>query len=112
MPKAERTLVKSQPELWQLLDDPNRMQGLMSSLLGRATGIRVTERKPEMRLTWEGAVAAEAASIAVEMEQKGWGTRVAISAEVSPRWEGVADWLDAVFEELAEPEKRPFDGIV
>lgn len=112
MAQAERTLVKSQPELWQLLDERGRMQGLMSSLLGRAAEIKVTEREPEVKLAWESEVAEEAGSIEVRMEQKGWGTRVAISAEVSPAWEGVDDWLDAVFEELAEPEKRPFDGIV
>jgi len=108
MAKAERTLVKSQPELWQLLDEPERMQGLMSSLLGRATEIRVVERDPEVKLAWESAVADEAGWIGVEMEHKGWGTHVAINAEVSPSWGGVDDWLEAVFEELAEPEKRPF----
>ena len=100
------------PELWQLLDQPERMQGLMSSLLGRATEIEVTERKPEVKLSWEGAVAQEAGSIEIEMEQSGWGTRVSVSAQVEPPWRGTAEWLDAFFEELAETEKRPFDGIV
>jgi len=112
MATAERTLVKSQPELWQLLDQPERMQGLMSTLVGHATEIEVVEREPETRLAWEGAVADEAGAIEIEMEKKGWGTNVAIRAEVSPAWDGIDDWLNAVFEELSAPEKRPFEGIV
>jgi hypothetical protein len=109
---AERTVVKSQPELWQLLDQHERMEGLMSALLGRATHIAVTAREPETRLAWEGAVADEAGSIEVQMEKKGWGTHVAISAEVSPAWDGLDGWLEAFFEELSAPERRPFQGIV
>ena len=111
MASAERTLVKSQPELWQLLD-PERMKGLMSTLVGSATEIEVIERDPETRLAWEGAVADESGAIEIAMEQKGWGTHVEIKADVVPAWDGIDDWLEAVFDELAEPEKRPFQGIV
>jgi hypothetical protein len=107
-----RTLVKSQPELWELLDQPERMEGLMSALLGRAAQIEVTAREPEERLAWEAAIAEEAGSIEIAMEQKGWGTQVVIEAEVSPAWDGIDGWLEAVFEELSAPERRPFRGIV
>lgn len=112
MASAERTLVKSQPELWELLTQPERMQGLLHTLLGHVTQVEVTESEPETLLAWEGAVAEEHASIEVEMEKKGWGTHVEIRAEVSPAWDGVEDWLNAVFEELAAPERRPFDGVL
>jgi hypothetical protein len=112
MAALERTLVKSQPELWELLDQRERMQGLMSALVGRATEIRVTEREPGKRLAWEGAVADESGSIEVEIDQKGWGTHVAIEAEVIPAWDGLDEWLEAVFEELTAPERRPFDGVL
>src|SRR5215207_7888502 len=112
MAKAERTLVKSQPELWQLLDEPERMQGLMSSLLGRATEIEVTERQPEVKLAWEGAVAAEAGSIEVELKKSGWGTQISIVAEMVPEREGIEGWLEALFEEIAAPERRPFQGVI
>ncbi len=105
---AERTLVKSQPELWEVLDSPERMQGLMSALVGRATEIEVTEREPDTRLAWQAAAAAELGTIEVAMEKKGWGTHVEISAETSPRWAGLEAWLEAVLEELASPERRPF----
>ena len=112
MATAERTLVKSPPELWELLDQHERMQGLMSALVGRAVEVRVTEREPETRLAWEGAVADEHGSIEVAIEPKGLGTHVEIEAEVSPARDGIDGWLEAVFDELSSPEKRPFDGIV
>ena len=40
MQSASRTLVKSPPELWELIDQPDRMQGLMCALIGRATEVR------------------------------------------------------------------------
>lgn len=113
MTSGERTLVKSQPELWELLDQPERMQGWMSALLGRAAEIEVTDREPESRLAWESAVSEEAASISIELEKKGWGTHVEITASSQgAQAKRLDDWLEAVFEELAEPEKRPFDGLV
>jgi hypothetical protein len=106
-------LVKSQPELWQVLDQPERLQGWSSGLLGHAAEVNVTEREPETRLAWEASAAAEAASIEVALNQDGWGTNVSITAEregSSP--EQLEGWIEAVLDELAEPEKRPFQGIV
>jgi hypothetical protein len=113
MASAERTLVKSQPELWQLIDHPGRMEGLASGLLGHAAEIEITERDPETKLAWEASVADEVASIEVALEQDGWGTNVSIVAKrdglEQPRLEG---WIEAVLDEFAEPKKRPFEGIV
>jgi hypothetical protein len=112
MATARRTLVKSQPELWELVDQPERMQGLMSALLGGAAEIEVTAREPEDRLAWQGAVEDEAGSILIEMEKRGFGTRVAIEAKAGARGEVIDDWLEAVFDELSAPDRRPFRGIV
>jgi hypothetical protein len=113
MRSAQRTLVKSQPELWQLVDQPERRHGLISALLGRAADeVEVTSRQPESRLSWRAAVADEIATIEVEFEKKGWGTHVEIAARVEPDHGGVADWLEAVLDELSAPERRPFRGIV
>jgi hypothetical protein len=113
MASAQRTLVFSQPELWQLIDQPERMQGLASGLLGAAAEIEVTERDPEVKLAWEASAAEEVASIEVALNQDGWGTNVEIVAErkgvEAKRLEG---WLEAVLDEFAEPKKRPFEGIV
>ena len=50
MKTASRTLVKSPPEVWQQLDHPGRMQGLMSALVGHAAEVTVYEREEESKL--------------------------------------------------------------
>lgn len=113
MATASRTLVKSQPELWQLLDHEGRMEGLASGLLGAAANVEVTERDPEVKLAWEASAADEVASIEIALEQDGWGTNVSIAAEregvEAKRLEG---WIEAVLDELSEASKRPFQGLV
>jgi hypothetical protein len=112
MKSANRTLVKSPPELWELLDQPERMQGLMSSLLGRATEVKVFKREPETNLGWEAREEGHPAWIEVELSESGWGTSVVVSAENEDEPTRLEGWLDAVMEELSTPEKRPFDGVV
>jgi len=113
MASAQRTLVKSQPELWQLVDQPGRIEGWSSGLFGYAARVSVTEHDPEVKLAWRASAGAEAASIELALEQDGWGTTVSLEADsegaAETRLEG---WLEAVLDELAEPEKRPFQGIV
>lgn len=111
MRSATRTLVKSPPELWEMLDSPERMQGMMSALVGHATEIQVSRREPETRLAWEARSHFSPARIEVEIGESGWGTQIEVTADCDApqRLEG---WLDAVMEELATPEKRPFDGLV
>jgi hypothetical protein len=111
MKTASRTLVKSQPELWELLDQPERMQGLMCGLIGRATEVTVNERKPESVLRWEASVHDADAWIEVELAEKGWGTNVSVKAENGGEPTKLEGWLDAVLEELATPQKRPFEGM-
>jgi hypothetical protein len=111
MKSANRTLVKSPPELWELLDQPERMQGLMSALLGRATEIKVTRREPESCLGWEARDGSDT-WIEVELAESGWGTSVVVSAECGNESTKLEGLLDAVMEELSTPEKRPFDGMV
>jgi hypothetical protein len=107
---ASRTLVKSQPELWELIDQPSRMEGLMSAMLGRAAEVTVNEREPESILRWEARGDGEQAWIKVKLAEKGWGTHVEVSAESPTEPVRLEGWLDAVLEELATPEKRPFGG--
>lgn len=111
MATAEKTLVKSLPELWELVNQPERMQGLISALIGRAAEVKVTASEPEVRLAWEAAAVAEQASIEIQMEEKGWGTRVKV--EVSRDEEaGLEDWLEALMEEFSAHDRRPFQGLV
>lgn len=112
MESVSRTLVKSPPELWELLNQPERMQGLMSSMLGRAAEINVYEREDGAHLGWEAAEGGEGAWIEVELAEKGWGTSVKLSAEHGGRGTRLEGWLEAVMDELSTPSKRPFEGLV
>jgi hypothetical protein len=109
MKSASRTLVKSQPELWELIDQPGRMQGLMCALVGRATEVTVNKRRPESVLRWQAS--GDDAWIEVELAEKGWGTKVQVKAENGAAPTKLDGWLDAVLDELATPEKRPFQGM-
>jgi hypothetical protein len=109
MKTASRTLVKSPPEVWEQLDHPARMQGLMSALVGHATEVSVTEREEESTLAWKAI--PDDAWIKVEIGEKGWGTNVSVTAENGAEPTKLEGWLDAVIEELATPTKRPFEGM-
>jgi hypothetical protein len=108
MKTASRTLVKSPPEVWEQLDHPGRMQGLMSALVGHAADVTVYEREEESKLAWR---ASEDAWIEVEIAEKGWGTNVSVTAENGAEPTKLEGWLDAVIDELATPTKRPFEGM-
>jgi hypothetical protein len=89
--EAQRTLVKSPPELWAELSDP--------ASLGRHLGdfgeIRIARVEGEQRVEWE----AEAASGTVELEPSGWGTRVTLTV--------VREGPEPVLPEAALPEAEP-----
>src|SRR3954468_18407166 len=108
METASRTLVKSPPELWELIDQPDRMQGLMCALVGRATEVTVNKRRPESVLRWQASDGGADAWIEVELAEKGWGTNVRVKAENGAEPTKLEGWLDAVLDELATPQKRPF----
>jgi hypothetical protein len=110
MKSASRTLVKSPPELWELLDQPERMQGLMSALVGAATDVNVVKKEPEELLRWEAS--GDDAWIEIELTESGWGTQVKVKAENGAEPKKLEGWLDAVMDELSTPEKRPFRGLV
>jgi hypothetical protein len=111
MKSASRTLVKSPPELWELIDQPERMHGLMCGLVGRATEVTVDEREPESVLRWQASDDGTDAWIEVQLAEKGWGTNVKVKAENAAEPTKLEGWLDAVLEELATPQKRPFEGM-
>jgi hypothetical protein len=110
MESASRTLVMSPPELWEVIDQHDRMQGLMCALIGRATEVTVNQREPESVLRWEACEDADA-WIEVQLSEKGWGTNVKLQAENGGGPTKLEGWLDAVLDELATPQKRPFEGI-
>jgi hypothetical protein len=71
-PRAQRTLVKSPPELWAQISDVEALAGH----LGAFGEIRITRLEPETTVAWEG----DRARGTVELEPSGWGTKVTLTA--------------------------------
>ena len=89
---AQRTLVKSPPELWSELSEIETLARHLAEL----GEIKITKVEPETTVAWEG----EQVSGTVELEQSGWGTKVTFSATVpEPEPPPVAEAEPA----LAEP---------
>lgn len=109
MISTERTLVKSAPEVWPLISDPERARAWMGAL-GALGGI-VAEAEPEEAIVWRPEGDGDA-RLELSIAEKGWGTNVSISAEAA---EGasveVPEVLEQLLEELASPERRPFAGV-
>jgi len=109
--KAKRTLVKSAPELWELADDPARMQAWITGLTGSGTPgtVEVVEREPGRVLAWRATDPGAEARIAIELAESGFGTAVNITAEHNRPDPGEAiAALEGVLDELGSPERRPF----
>ena len=71
-PIAQRTLVKSPPELWAEISDVEAL----ARHLGAFGEIRITRVVPETAVSWEG----ETARGTVELSAAGWGTKVTLRA--------------------------------
>src|SRR3954471_19087022 len=70
--QVKRRLVKSPPELWAEVSDPEAL----ARRLGDFGEIKITRLEPETIVAWEG----ERASGTIEIESSGWGTAVIITA--------------------------------
>ena len=71
-PSAQRTLVKSPPELWAEVSDVESL----AKHLGELGEIKITRVEPETTVAWEG----DRASGTVILEPSGWGTKVTLTA--------------------------------
>jgi len=115
--KANRTLVKSPPELWAELSDPESL----ARHLGEFGEIRIIGTEPETAVAWEGEQVRGTVTIAAS----GWGTEVSLSARIAvpepepprapPPPERIEHTVRVVDEEVvrvepppvAEPEPEP-----
>ena len=86
--QVQRRLVKSPPELWAEVSDPESL-GRRLDALGE---IEITRTEPETTVAWEG----ENVSGTVVLEASGWGTKVTIEATL--------DEVEAAPEPAPEPE--------
>lgn len=104
--RIERTLVKSAPELWELLDDPELMRRWSAALAGAADpgGIAVTRRDEGRRLAWR--TTAPAVALDLWLKGKGFGTAVTIMAATERELTGAM--LETLLDELGSPQRRPF----
>jgi hypothetical protein len=93
-PRAQRTLVKSPPELWAEISDVEALAGH----LGAFGEIRITRLEPETTVAWEG----DRARGTVELEPSGWGTKVTLTALIAAEREDEPEP-----EPVAAPEPEP-----
>jgi hypothetical protein len=97
-PRAQRTLVKSPPELWAEVSDVSTL----ARHLGEFGEIRITRLEAETTVVWEG----DRARGTVELEASGWGTKVTITAEaivaeeVEEEAEAAVEAAEVVAEEI------------
>jgi hypothetical protein len=112
--EVQRTLVKSPPELWAELSDPDAL----ARHLGGLGEIRITRVEPEQVVEWEAADTTGK----VSLKSSGWGTKVTLSADRAlPAPEPPAEPVvvnepvvepepiaeEPIAEEQPEPEPRP-----
>ena len=70
---AQRTLVKSPPELWAEVSEERTLSGRLVAF----GEIRITRLEPETSVAWEG----QDIRGTVELEPAGWGTLVTLTAD-------------------------------
>jgi hypothetical protein len=96
-PRAQRTLVKSPPELWAEISDANALAGHLEAF----GEIRITRLEPETTVAWEG----DRARGTVELQPAGWGTKVTLTAQLAPAPDVPAgEAVEAGEAPAAEPE--------
>jgi len=113
-PRAQRTLVKSPPELWAEVSDVEAL----ARHLGEFGEIRITRLEPETTVAWEG----DRACGTVALEPAGWGTKVTITAKLAeepapepepvavepdPEREPATPAAEAATAEAVSPEPEP-----
>jgi hypothetical protein len=99
--EAQRTLVKSPPELWAEFSDPSSL----ARHLGEFGEIRIVRVEPEQSVEWE----TPEATGAIRLKPSGWGTRVTLTVvrelpEPAPEPEAV---LEPEPEPVLMPEPEP-----
>jgi len=113
-PRAQRTLVKSPPELWAEISDVSTL----ARHLGEFGEIRITRLEAETTVVWEG----DRARGTVNLEPSGWGTKVTLTAEaIAPEAaaepgpaadrEAVEEPVAAVEEPVAEVEEPAVEAV-
>jgi hypothetical protein len=98
-PRAQRTLVKSPPEIWSEISDVSTL----ARHLGEFGEIRIARLEAETTVVWEG----DTARGTVELEPSGWGTKVTIAAEAVAIEVDVEIEVEVEYEVEPEPAPEP-----
>jgi hypothetical protein len=103
--EVQRTLVKSPPELWAEISDPESL----ARHLGEFGEIRITRVQPEQKVEWE----ADDAHGSVVIKPSGWGTKVklTVTRELAPPGEAAAT-ADAEFDAAEDNVETTLDAAV
>ena len=103
--EVQRTLVKSPPELWSELSNPDALARHLSEL----GEIRITAVEPETKVEWE----AEGSSGVVQLKQSGWGTKVTLSVtRIAPAMEELQLEAEAIAAESESASVEPEPAVV
>jgi hypothetical protein len=98
--EVQRTLVKSPPELWSELSNPEALARHLSEL----GDVRITAVEPETKVEWE----AEGSSGIVHLKQSGWGTKVTLTVtRTAPAGEEAPSESEAIAEPESATETEP-----
>jgi hypothetical protein len=99
--EVQRTLVKSPPELWAEISDPESL----ARHLGEFGEIRITRVQPEQKVEWE----ADAASGTVVIKPSGWGTKVrlTVTRELTEAEHGTEEAIGPAEEQPSEQALEP-----
>jgi hypothetical protein len=81
--EVQRTLVKSPPELWSELSDPEAL----ARHLGELGEIKITRTEPEKLVEWE----AKGTTGTVAIKASAWGTKVTLTVHHEPPAPAVAE---------------------
>jgi hypothetical protein len=101
--EVQRTLVKSPPELWAEISDPESL----ARHLGEFGEIRITRVQPEQKVEWE----ADDASGTVVIKPSGWGTKVKLTVTQELAEPELDAEDDAEAETETEPEAAPDEPL-
>jgi hypothetical protein len=97
--EVQRTLVKSPPELWAEISDPEAL----ARHLGEFGEIRITRVHPEQKVEWE----APDASGSIVIKPSGWGTKVKLTVTRELSETDTAAEPDRTSEPAQEPAIGP-----
>jgi hypothetical protein len=101
---AQRTLVKSPPEIWDIVADEGNARAWMRELTGVDGIAQPAGQRPEKALAWRGGDPEDPVRLEFALEEKGFGTQVSIRCDAGAD----AAVLDRMLDELGAPERRPF----